>query len=370
MPRIDSMPIFAGPVLKCSLNPVSTGALPMMSRILLFGALLLGVAFAGLVPIPGTQRVGPIFESADLVCNCYVESLRTLKEQKLERAGKPFTQRYLVAKLRVNDPYNKEVQIGTEINVAFEEEIPTTESMPTLSEAETALMFLKLSSPSLYEFADRFMGATPFAFLPVQNKALGLSKLQSALAAVLQLDNRDDQINAMRLLGGFDELSPETLTIMGGFTDSADPETALSAIAVLLKAKQPGSVLMLESYLRIHKPVPVPVAVLTIGGELGQVSDIEELTPLEALTSSELLSIKLGALAGVRKIRSPLSAKALVKRLDDPNADVRFLAVITLSEIFSKSGDYAPNMYQFDHNPEFYTIKWKTWWVEQGPAIQ
>src|ERR1017187_8576119 len=160
-----------------------SGRVPTMRRTLSFfcALLVLGSAFAGLGPIPGTQRVTPIFESADLVCNCYVESLRTLKEQKLERAGKPFTQRHVVAKVRVNDPYNKQVQIGTEINVAFEEEIPTTKPMPTLSEAETALIFLKVSSPSLYEFADRFMGATPFASLAVQNERPGLSKLQSAL---------------------------------------------------------------------------------------------------------------------------------------------------------------------------------------------
>jgi HEAT repeat protein len=101
-------------------------------------------------------------------------------------------------------------------------------------------------------------------------------------------------------------------------------------------------------------------------GSLGQVSDSEDLIPLEALSSSELLSIKLGAMEGLRKMRSPHSAKALVERLNDPNPDIRFLAVIALSEIFSKTGDYAPNMAEFDQNPDFYTIKWKTWWAGEA----
>jgi hypothetical protein len=215
----------------------------MRTKLQFFSALLLlASAFADLGALPGGQRVAPIFVSADLVCNCLVESLRTLDEQKFERAGKPFIQRHVVAKVRVNDIYNNRIQVGTEVNVAFEEEIPTTASMPTLSESETALMFLTISSPSLYKFADRFLGVTPFASLPVQHSGMGISKLESALAGVLQRRNRDDQINAMRLLEGFDELRPETLTSVSALSDSADPETALTSITVLLKAKQPGSI--------------------------------------------------------------------------------------------------------------------------------
>jgi hypothetical protein len=108
------------------------------------------------------------------------------------------------------------------------------------------------------------------------------------------------------------------------------------------------------------------MAMLSVGGELGQGSDIGDLAALETLTSSDFISIKLGAMAGVRKMRNSHSAKALVERLDDPNSDIRFLAVITLSEIFSKTGDYAPNMAEFDQSPEFYTIRWKTWWAQKG----
>ena len=227
-------------------------------------------------------------------------------------------------------------------------------------------MFLKASSPPFYEFGDRFLGAAPFASLPLQHGPPGLSKLESVLARVLQQSDPNDQINALRILEGFDELSPATIAILDPLASSASPEIALSSIAVLLKAKVSGSAQRLDTYLRTQPLDSVPMAILSIGSEPGEAGAIEDLTALEALMTSELLSIKLGAMAGVRKARSPHSARALVEGLDDPNADVRFLAVITLSEIFGKSGDYAPDMRLFGQNPDLYTTKWKTWWIEEG----
>jgi len=56
---------------------------------LLSGPLVWGSLFADVAPVPGTQRVAPVFEGAALVCNCFVESLKITDEQRLQRAGKP-----------------------------------------------------------------------------------------------------------------------------------------------------------------------------------------------------------------------------------------------------------------------------------------
>ncbi|MGH9511695.1 MAG: HEAT repeat domain-containing protein [Terriglobales bacterium] len=309
-----------------------------------------------------------MFEASDLVCSCFVKSLRTLDEQKLGRPGKSFTKRLVEAKVRVDDSYKDSAQLPAEVDirVVFDEEIPITGSMPRLLSSESGLMFLKLTSNSVYEFTDRFIGVTAFASFSTPQDGTGLSKLQSALAGVLQGNNGRDQYNAMRILEGFDQLAPKTLKDVRNFRASSDPKIALSSIAVLLKFRVPGGAQALVDYLRTHEMSSTPDAILSVGGELSQVSDPEELKPLEALTSSEILSIKLGAMSGLRKIRSPGSAKTLVARLDDPNSDIRYLAVITLAEIFSKSGDYAPSMYLFDQNPDFYTNEWKTWWTGEG----
>jgi hypothetical protein len=328
-------------------------------------------AFGDIVPIPGTEPVLLVFESADLVCNCVVESLRIVDEEKREQGGKPFVWRSVVAVVRVRDSYNKDVPGNSLIDVGFEDETPLTHAIPGLSPAETGIMFLRLSaSGATYEFADKFLGVTPFTFLPVQQGAPGPARLQSALVGVLRGGGAEDQVNAMRLLQGLDQFSPGTLSSLVSLSMSADPEIALSSLAVLLKAKTPGAVERLASYLSAHKGGPEPLVLVNIGTQLGQVSNRDDLVFLEGLTSSEHLSIRLGALAGIRNMRSSHSAAVLAERLDDPDVNVRYLATITLAESFRKYGDYAPSKYLFDQNPEFYTRRWKSWWAEhgQGPS--
>ena len=342
-----------------------------MSTRLLIGALLLASgAAAEIVPVPGTERVAPVFDRATLVCNCFVISRRITHEERVELGGKTIARRTFIATVGIRDIYKGTAPPGRSVFVKFDEEIPSTRaSMPTLSEAESGLMFLTLSQTDNYDFADAFIGVTPFTSLSVQNSGSGILKLQTALSRSLQEGDRGDKIRAMRLLEGCDELSPGSISILKSFTSASDPELALSSIAVLLKTNVPGTVQTLANYLTNHIIVPMPPAVLSIGGELQNVSDAEDLPSLEALTSSQILSIKFAALESIRKIRSPRSAKTLVERLEDPNTDVRFLAVITLAEIFSKDGDYSPTMEMFDKNPDSYTIRWKNWWAEEGQYL-
>ena len=81
---------------------------------LLSGPLVWGSLFADVAPVPGTQRVAPVFEGAALVCNCFVESLKITDEQRLQRAGKPLVRQLVVAKIEVKESYNKEFQGGAD----------------------------------------------------------------------------------------------------------------------------------------------------------------------------------------------------------------------------------------------------------------
>jgi hypothetical protein len=60
----------------------------------------------------------------------------------------------------------------------------------------------------------------------------------------------------------------------------------------------------------------------------------------------------------------------MVKRLDDSDGYIQYLAVISLAETFGKYEDYAPTMYLFDRNPRFYIGLWKSWWVTEGQLKQ
>lgn len=335
------------------------------------GTLVLsGLLLADIVPTPGTQPVKPVFDQADVVCSCAVESLNVLDEHRLERGGKPLIQRHISAKVQVRDSYKTDVNMGVPLYVEFDEELPTMRaSMPTLSTGETGILLLKIIAPSVYGFADPFLGVTPFASIPQQRGSLGLSKLQSALAGILHGGNRNDRINALRLLQGIDELSETTLAQVTPLSVSADPEVALSAVAVLLKTRSTDSVDRLENYLAAYIG-EAPVALLSIGTELGQVRDPKALPGLEALASSKYLPIKFGAMDAIRGIKDPQSVPVLIRRLDDSNSNIQYIAVITLAEILGKEGDYAPAMYLFDRNPGFYVNLWKTWGDQQGYSIQ
>src|SRR5438876_2036723 len=62
--------------------------------------------------------------------------------------------------------------------------------------------FFSITPSSSYVFADPYLGVIPFSELPLQSRDWGLKKLQAALAGVLRLPNRGDQIRAMQLLQG------------------------------------------------------------------------------------------------------------------------------------------------------------------------
>jgi hypothetical protein len=235
---------------------------------------------------------------------------------------------------------------------------------------EVYLLFLKSTSEGIYELSDRFLGATHFRSLSQQPGEMGLVKLQSALVAVLQQPNRDDRLNALRLLQGFDSLDERSLSRVEHLCSSEDPEIAFTAMAVLLTTKPREGVVKLKSYLDTYKGDAEPLALVPIGTQLGRINDENILPQIEALSGSKYISVRLGAMDAMRTMKFPESAPTLVKRLDDPDGTVQYLAVISLAEIFGKfDGDYAPSKYLFDEKHLYYVGLWKKWWEEEGSKL-
>jgi hypothetical protein len=113
-----------------------------------------------------------------------------------------------------------------------------------LRKGEKGIFFLKSTAPSVYALADPFIGVTPFSSIPIpqQTAVPGLSKLEATLAVVAERPQLDDQINAMKLLQGFDSLTAATISKLIPLSTSKDFKIALSALAVLLKSKKPEDV--------------------------------------------------------------------------------------------------------------------------------
>jgi HEAT repeat protein len=328
---------------------------------------LCGSLLADISPVPGTLPVAPVFNAADLVCNCVVEKTEATGQRSVGEGRKAVTRQQVSATVRVEDEYKSTLPGGRRrVTLEFEQERPPTSvSIPSVERGERALMFLKASGDSTFVFADRFLGAVPFDSIPQVSEAPGLGKLQTALAGISRSSNQQDQIRAMELLSGFDHISATTVSAISQLGDSPNPKVALAAVSVLLRAgvasgDTQDALLRLSAYLQAHGNLDEMLA--NVGGELGLVNDARSLELVEVLSGSKSVAIRRGALQSLRAMRNPAASRTLVMRLDDGDGYVRYLSVMTLAETFGKHGDYAPTMNLFDQNPEFYVGLWKSWW--------
>ena len=340
-------------------------------RFYVISCIILGLsaaARADIGPTPGTQRVQPIFAQSDVVCNCSITSVAVAEEREVRRNDRPLAWRRMIAKARVEDLYKGTVAEGSTILIEYEDEKPTTRALPVVLAGSRGLLFLKIGPSLSYTFSDAFIGVTWFTSFPFQQGSSGLVKLEAALANVLGASNHTDTIAALRILQGFDQLGSSTLDKVEPLSNSNDPAVALGAIAVLLKTKSAMSVDQLRGYLSRYNDTAEPVALVSIGSELGQIDDERALASIESLADSRYLTIRLGAMHALRRMKSEASATVLVHKLDDPDSIIQYIAVMTLAEIFKKQGEYAPSLRSFDQKPLDYVNLWKAWALEKQLA--
>ena len=273
----------------------------------------------------------------------------------------------VLASVYVQDVYKANESLPSSIVVSFDEQVSgATHIMPILEQGEQAILFLKHSEGSTYVFSDRFLGVTSFASVPTGEGGSGSLKLQSTLAEIVHENGREDKIKAMQLLNGMENLQPETLAEITPLSTSQDPELAFNALAIMIKARAPGSLESLIQYLKGYQGDGALFPIDNIGGDLDDIRNREDLPALEALTSSRLRAIRLGSMEAIRNIGDVSSAPTLIQRLSDSDSMVRYVAVMTLAEIFDKHGDYEPSMPEFRKRPDFYTNEWKDWWAQKG----
>jgi|SRR6185312_2142382 hypothetical protein len=313
-------------------------------------------------PEPGTQPIRPIYNASDLVCNCVVTSTRLLSKEKVESVGNPVFSEHKLATLKIDDLYKGPDALSGEITTHFDDQL--------LQEGERVVLFLKFSGADIYTPTDVFVGVTKINTLePVKSNVTGLARLEEALSEALMHSQRDDAINAMHVLQGFDNLDPNVVSALIGFTNSPDPEVAFAAIAIVLKAKPHDGVGILAKSLDSYKGETQPSSLFSIGSQLGHVDDLQSLETIQKLSNSRFLSIRFGAMDALRRMKSYESIPTLLTRLDDSSKDIRYVAVITLAEITGKSGDYAPTMNLFDNKPNYYVNLWRTWQRENEPSL-
>jgi HEAT repeats len=346
----------------------------MTARLLTVLLSYAGIASADVMPVPGTQRVKPIFDRSDLVCMCTAESTNTVVQGGLkDSAGRPLARITTTTTFAIAVAYKQNRSAGQQLAIRWihDSSLPLPPEAP-FKKGRPFLLFLVSTSPPMYEIADQFLGMTPFSAIPATDPtSSGFPGLEMTLTKIVNDSDREDKLRALRLLEGFDAVSQQTETLMWRIADSGDLETALTAWAVLLKTKRPNVVAGLSGYLDAHPRAPeAGLALIGIEEVLSNIRDERALASLEKLSSSKDFQIRDGALHALRGIKDPRSVPTLIRSLDDERQDLQYVALITLSEIVGKyEGDYAPSMFLFDKKPQYYISLWKQWWADEGSRL-
>ncbi len=313
-------------------------------------------------PIPGGVPVRPVFDKADVVCSLRVDSAKIVRLQGGGTNGA--AQDFVRVTGKILDVYKSDLTPPGSLVFQFPED-PMSNGATGFREGDVVLLFLSKGN-SVYELADPYVGLRYFSRLDPVPGNPGFDKLESALLLVLQRGNHDDQVNALELLEGFDRLAPATMGAVSVLISSADPRVALAALSVLLRTGTPASVARFAAYLETYKEERPPIELFTASGALSGVTDPAARVDIERLSGDMHTDVRRAAMYALRHIASAKSAPVLIQRLDDPDGNVSYLALITLAEIFHKYGDYAPNDEFFDKDPQQYIRRWKDWWNTEG----
>src|SRR6516162_3082628 len=176
-----------------------------------FAALLscVGIARAGLLaqnvdgfmPVPGTQRVKPIFDRSDLVCMCTAESTHTAVQDGLwDSAGRPAARVTTTITFAIAIAYKETRSVTQQLAIRLVEDspLPLPPQVP-FKKGQPFLLFLVSISPTMYETADRFLGMNLFSIIPAGPAAGGFSGLEMTLAQIVAKPNREDKLRALEL---------------------------------------------------------------------------------------------------------------------------------------------------------------------------
>lgn len=317
---------------------------------------------ADIVPIPGTQQVKPVFDSADLVCYCLVKSVTEAKET----ASGSTANRKIQFVLDLKDLYKETDKIKLPVTVEYEVLAAGVDGVP-FQVGRSFLFFLKANPNRSMTLADPFLGATFFGSIPIQSTGSGIEKLQDALTETATRADNDDGLRALQILEGFDSLSEHTVQTMKTLVGTRNSEIAFTALGVMLTTKSPASLSALATYLRTYQGKEPSWGIVTMNSRLAQFNDPKALPVAQELARSNYPPIREGAVRALRSMKDTRAVPSFVERLDDADNTIRYLAVISLAETLAKfDGDYAPTMYLFDRNPGYYASLWKQWWQDEG----
>ncbi len=182
----------------------------------------------------------------------------------------------------------------------------------------------------------------------------------------LRLEGTPNVEDGLRILLGFDKPDQNTAAHVLPFIGDGNPGIAAKAFAILLSTEKSEYYAELLEFLKQRGSAIPELVLYPLAARLQ--NPPRELNPkiMDELSNLNLPVIKLNAMEGMRKLRSTESVSTLIGHLNDADSILRYLAVITLSEIVTRDGYVGPSMYEFDKNPSRYVEDWELWWAQDG----
>jgi hypothetical protein len=321
---------------------------------------LLSAAATGEI-VTTSPATSHLFSESDLVRKCTVTSLSVMDRQTVEtERGGRFVRETWRAVLQVEDLYKGTAASPIALEYSLNIDGRSTSQGLSVKIGETYLLFLKTAGTGTHTFFDQPFAARPFTSLPVQGGEPGVAKLESALVAAALQQNPDETLKAFSYLEDLD-IHPESLVALSAVLTSPNWKLVWSYLTLQLKTKTPESVAavrrFLDSYTGTEEPWFVGLQVIT---------DPRAHDDLVELSYSRFGNVRAAAMVALRSMGGQKDAAFFIRRLDDPDRNMQYHAVIGLAQAFKMGGDYdGPGIGAFESMPEYYINLWKEWWKKR-----
>lgn len=334
---------------------------------------ILGLPFIGSAE-PVTQisglEIGNMFDSSQAVLVGTVDDARLLRENS---ENGPTTHRSIVMKVQEWEATIRVLRVykgnaAPVVRVAFAVQIPATSTRygPSLDRGETDLLFLVSTEDGKFAFANPQWAKFRLSyFAPSHEKASGSALLEKDLDGGLT-GSAGAITDALDILMTFRSISDSTERDVAALSASNDVRTAAKAQVVLLGTGKNQYYAGLNNFLSLHGADIPGEELASIFGRVDDPGPDADPKVFASLSELQLAPSRLAAMLALRKIHSPESIPTLIGHLDDPDANIQHLAVITLNEIVGY--DVGPSVPEFKRNPQMYINRWKQWWDQEGKA--
>lgn len=313
------------------------------------------------------------FEKSDIVCICIVREMAQTKSHVLTE-GKLAPTDY-EASIRVVQMLKGEPQ-PEGARVAFSGLDPLLG--PPLQNNFKYLLFLRQRQADEFQLADKDGAIAIPADVDLEGPSGGLDSFQAALVRGVKSHANDPEgINLMNVLLQFQKLSDPTVSELQSLTYRPLSRLAVLSLEALCRASQePAKYVPQLIATLVDYNAKAPSELAHLGPELSEIGDIiaddttgAEIEGLERLTNSQANVLRVCAMLAIRRLRSPDTIPFLVTALDSDYDMVQYEALMTLSEITGKTGEFSPGKGLFDQNPVKYKGMWKDWYQRQHGSV-